>query len=112
MNRYRLPSQVSTAWLFGHLWIFLLRDGYHRGRCGRYLNDLCGYINNMQINGPAVESLSEKGANTMADVHVYFNRPADKEGAPPEDLKKALKKLEPVSDIDIQSAGKVGDVSI
>ena len=61
----------------------------------------------MQINGPAVESLREKGANAMADVHVYFNRPADKEGAPPEDLKEALKKLEHVSDIDINSAGKV-----
>src|SRR3712207_800862 len=30
---------------------------------------------------PTVEPFREKGANTMADVHVYVNRPADKESA-------------------------------
>ena len=65
----------------------------------------------MQISGSAVESLREKRANTMADVHVYFNRPADKEGAPLEDLEEALKKLEHVSDVDVNSAGNVVAVS-
>jgi copper chaperone CopZ len=60
---------------------------------------------------PAVESLREKGANTMADVHVYVNRPADKESAGLEDLEEALKKLEHVSDVDVNSPGNVVAVS-
>ncbi len=47
----------------------------------------------------------------MADVHVYVNRPADKEGASLEDLEEALKKLEHVSDVDINSPGNVVAVS-
>ncbi len=47
----------------------------------------------------------------MADVHVYVNRPADKEGASLEDLEEALKKLEHVSDVDVNSPGNVVAVS-
>jgi copper chaperone CopZ len=47
----------------------------------------------------------------MADVHVYVNRPADKESAGLEDLGEALKKLEYVSDIDVNSPGNVVAVS-
>lgn len=47
----------------------------------------------------------------MADVHVYVNRPADKESAGLEDLKEALKKLEHVSDVDVNSPGNVVAVS-
>lgn len=47
----------------------------------------------------------------MADVHVYVNRPADKEGAGLEDLQEALKKLDHVSDVDTNSTGNVVAVS-
>ncbi len=47
----------------------------------------------------------------MADVHVYINRPAEKEGTALEDLKEALEKLEYVSDVDVNSPGNVVAVS-
>lgn len=43
----------------------------------------------------------------MADVHVYINRPAGKEGAGLEDFEEALKKLDHVSDVDTNSSGNV-----
>lgn len=43
----------------------------------------------------------------MADVHVYINRPAGKEGAGLEDLEETLKKLHHVSDVDTDSPGNV-----
>lgn len=47
----------------------------------------------------------------MADVHVYFNRPADKEGADLEDLKESLRKLEHVSGVRFDPSGNVVAVS-
>ena len=47
----------------------------------------------------------------MADVHVYVNRPADKEGTTLEDLEEALRKLAHVSDVDVNSPGNVVAVS-
>ena len=47
----------------------------------------------------------------MADVHVYVNRPADKEGTALEDLEEALRKLEHVSDVEVNSPGNVVAVS-
>jgi copper chaperone CopZ len=47
----------------------------------------------------------------MADVHVYINRPADKEGTGLEDLEEALKNLDHVSDVDTSSPGNVVAVS-
>jgi copper chaperone CopZ len=47
----------------------------------------------------------------VADVHVYVNRPAGKEGTALEDLREALEKLDHVSDIDINSPGNVVAVS-
>jgi copper chaperone CopZ len=47
----------------------------------------------------------------LTDVHVYVNRPAEKEGTALEDLKEALEKLEHVSDIDINPPGNVVAVS-
>ena len=35
----------------------------------------------------------------MADVHVYVNRPASKEGTALEDIEEALRKLDFVSDV-------------
>jgi copper chaperone CopZ len=47
----------------------------------------------------------------VADVHVYVNRPAGKEGTALEDLKEALEKLEHVSHVDVNSPGNVVAVS-
>lgn len=47
----------------------------------------------------------------MSDVHVYFNRPAGKEGADLEDLREALGKLEHVSEVSIDPSGNVVAVS-
>ena len=48
----------------------------------------------------------------MADVHVYVNRPADKESAGLEDLEEELKKVEHVCDVDVNSQGNVVAVSL
>jgi copper chaperone CopZ len=47
----------------------------------------------------------------VADVHIYVNRPAEKEGTALEDLEEALRKLAHVSDVDISSPGNVVAVS-
>ncbi len=47
----------------------------------------------------------------MTDVHVYVNRPAEKEGTALEDLEEALGKLEHVSDVDVNPPGNVVAVS-
>ena len=59
------------------------------GRHGRYLDGPYGYISVMQAN---VKPFREKGESTVADVHVYVNRPAGKEGTDLEDLEEALRK--------------------
>jgi copper chaperone CopZ len=47
----------------------------------------------------------------VADVHVYVNRPAGKEGANLEDLEEALRKLEYVSEVEADPPGNVVAVS-
>ena len=47
----------------------------------------------------------------MADVHVYVNRPAEKEGMDLDDLGEALRKLDYVSDVDVNTPGNVVAVS-
>ena len=47
----------------------------------------------------------------MADVHVYVNRTAAKEGTALEDVEEALRKLEYVSDVDVNAPGNVVAVS-
>ena len=47
----------------------------------------------------------------MADVHVYVNRTAAKEGTALEDIEEALRKLEYVSDVDVNAPGNVVAVS-
>jgi copper chaperone CopZ len=54
--------------------------------------------------------LRERG-RSMTDVHVYVNRPADKEGADLQDLKEALEKLEHVSEVRFDPSGNVVAVS-
>lgn len=54
----------------------------------------------------------EEGSRTVPDVHVYVNRPADKEGgAALEDLREVLRGLEHVSDVDVNAPGNVVAVS-
>ena len=47
----------------------------------------------------------------MADVHVYVSRPVGKENTGLEDLEEVLKKLDYVSDIDVNPPGNVVAVS-
>jgi copper chaperone CopZ len=47
----------------------------------------------------------------MTDVHVYYNRPAGKEGADLEDLKEGLTNLEHVSEVRFDPSGNVVAVS-
>jgi copper chaperone CopZ len=47
----------------------------------------------------------------VADVHVYVNRPAGKEDTDLEDLEEALKKLEYVSEVELDPPGNVVAVS-
>ena len=47
----------------------------------------------------------------MADVHVYVNRTAAKERTALEDVEEALRKLEYVSDVDVNAPGNVVAVS-
>jgi copper chaperone CopZ len=54
---------------------------------------------------------SRERSPTVRDVHVYFNRPAGKEGADLEDLKADLTNLEHVSAVRFEPAGNVVAVS-
>jgi copper chaperone CopZ len=47
----------------------------------------------------------------VADVHVYVNRPVEKEGTALEDLEKAIRKLDHVSDVEVNPPGNVVAVS-
>jgi copper chaperone CopZ len=51
------------------------------------------------------------GGAKMADVHVYVDRPSEKEGTALGDLAEALKKLDHVSDVDVNAPGNVVAVS-
>lgn len=43
----------------------------------------------------------------MPDVHVYVNRPAEKESAGMDDLEAAITKLDHVSGVDVNAPGNV-----
>jgi copper chaperone CopZ len=47
----------------------------------------------------------------VADVHVYVTRPAEKESATLEDIEAVLRKLDYVSDVDVDPVGNVVAVS-
>jgi copper chaperone CopZ len=47
----------------------------------------------------------------VPDVHVYVNRPAEKEGMALEDLEAVLRKLDHVYDVDVNVSGNVVAVS-
>jgi copper chaperone CopZ len=47
----------------------------------------------------------------LADVHVYVNRTAKKEGTTLEDIEEALRELDYVSDVEVNSPGNVVAIS-
>jgi len=47
----------------------------------------------------------------VADVHVYVTRSAEKEGRRLEDIEETLRKLDFVSDVDVNPSGNVVAVS-
>jgi copper chaperone CopZ len=47
----------------------------------------------------------------LADVHVYVNRTAKKEGTTLEDIEEALRELDYVSDVEVNPPGNVVAVS-
>jgi copper chaperone CopZ len=53
----------------------------------------------------------EREETTVADVHVYVNRIAAKEGPALEDIEEALNKLDYVSDVEVNPVGNVVAVS-
>ena len=53
----------------------------------------------------------EREETTVADVHVYINRRAAKEGSALEDLEEALNKLDYVSNVGVNPVGNVVAVS-
>jgi copper chaperone CopZ len=54
---------------------------------------------------------SKERSPTVKDVHVYFNRPAGKEGADLQDLQEGLSNLEHVSAVRFEPSGNVVAVS-
>jgi copper chaperone CopZ len=56
------------------------------------------------------ESADERSP-TVRDIHVYFNRPAGKEGTDLEDLREGIGNLEHVSEVRLDPSGNVVAVS-
>src|SRR3712207_9274906 len=78
-----------------------------RGRLA--LSESCGW--KWPRGGPSGRTDSGEGGRTVEDVHVYVNRPAEKEDAALEDLGEALRALDYVSDVDLNPPGNVVAVS-
>jgi len=76
----------------------------------RMFCDLSGYIRGTQANVALAQTSREKGS-TVADVHVYVNRRAKKEGATLEDIEEVLRKLDYVSGVEVSPTGSVVAVS-
>src|SRR5215204_2631041 len=76
----------------------------------RMFRDLFGYIRSIQVNVALAQTDREKGS-TVADVHVYVTRPAEKEGAALEDIAGVLRKLDYVSGVEASPTGNVVAVS-
>jgi copper chaperone CopZ len=60
----------------------------------------------MSANRADVATRREDGIK-MPDIHVYVDRPANKEDAALEDLEAAITKLDHVSDVDVNAPGNV-----
>ncbi len=72
--------------------------------------DLFGYIRGIRVDVAPAQTVLEKGS-TVADVHIYVTRPADKEGAALEDIEEVLRELDYVSGVEASPAGNVVAVS-
>jgi len=72
--------------------------------------DLFGYTRGLQVNVALGQTDGEKGS-TVADVHVYVTRPAEKEGVALEKIEEVLRKLEYVSGVEASPTGNVVAVS-
>jgi copper chaperone CopZ len=76
----------------------------------RMFRDLFGYIRSIRVDVAPAQTVLEKGS-TVADVHIYVTRPADKEGAALEDIEEVLRELDCVSSVEASPAGNVVAVS-
>ena len=76
----------------------------------RMFCDLSGYIRITQANVALAQTVERKGS-TVADVHVYVNRRAAKDGATLEDVEEVLRRLDYVSGVDVSPTGNVVAVS-
>ena len=76
----------------------------------RMFRDLFGYIGGIRVDVASAQTALEKGS-TVADVHIYVTRPADKEGAALEDIERALRELDYVSGVETSPEGNVVAVS-
>jgi copper chaperone CopZ len=76
----------------------------------RMFRDLSGYIRDIRVDVALAQTVLEKGS-TVADVHIYVTRPAEKEGAALEDIEEALRELDYVSGVEASPAGNVVAVS-
>jgi copper chaperone CopZ len=72
--------------------------------------DLFGYIRGMQVTVALAQTGREKGS-TVADVHVYVTRKAQKEGAALADIEGVLRKLDYVSGVEVSPTESVVAVS-
>ena len=71
---------------------------------------LFGYIGDIRVDLGSARTDREKGSS-VADVHVYVNRPAAKEGTALEDIEETLRKLDYVSGVDVRTTENVVAVS-
>jgi copper chaperone CopZ len=76
----------------------------------RMFRDPFGYIRGIRADVALTQTALEKGP-TVADVHIYVTRPADKEGAALEDIEEVLRELDYVSGVEASPAGNVVAVS-
>ena len=76
----------------------------------RMFRDLFGYIRSIQANVALTQTERQKGS-TVANVHVYVTRPAQKGGATLEDIEGVLRKLDYVSGVEISPTENVVAVS-
>jgi copper chaperone CopZ len=76
----------------------------------RMFRELFGYIRGIRVDEALAQTVLEKGS-TVADVHIYVTRPAEKEGAALEDVEEVLRELDYVSGVEASPAGNVVAVS-
>ena len=76
----------------------------------RMVRDLFGYIRGIRVDAALAQTVLEKGS-TVADVHIYVTRPAEKEDAALEDVEEVLRELDYVSGVEVRPTESVVAVS-